>query len=66
MLKKLIAAVRVKGKTRLKDKFDYEARELALELALAFLLAVVTEGIDKDELADLESRFNALKQALKD
>ena len=64
MLRKFISALRLKAKTRVK-RFKPETKELALELALAFLLAAVTDGIDPDELEDLEERFKTLKDSLK-
>ncbi len=64
MLRKFINALRLKAKTRVK-RFSTETKELALELALAFLLAAVTDGIDDEEMEDLEERFKTLKASRK-
>lgn len=65
MLKKLLGALKTRAKVRI-NRLKPETKELALELALAFLVAAVTDGIDKEELEDLEERFKTLKDSLKE
>ena len=66
-MRKIFQALKERIKARdLLKRFDANAKEAAFELALAFLLAYASEGISKEELADLDERFNKLKAALKD
>ena len=60
---------RLQLKNRLKGlfkSFDENARQAALELAAAFVLSVASDGISKEELAELDEKYQAFKEALKD
>jgi hypothetical protein len=54
---------RIKG---LFKAFDQNARQTALELSAAFILAVASDGISKEELEELSEKFKAFQEALKD
>ncbi len=60
---------RLQLKNRIKTlfkAFDDNARQSALELSAAFILAVASDGISKEELAELDEKYKAFKEALKD